>query len=64
MRQWEGMQRESFKTCAGKPVSFDTEDSYGSGGGSVRGYATTGGRCAPCLGTTLSVSHKHHSLLS
>jgi hypothetical protein len=56
--------RDSASKCVGEPVSFDAHDSYGSGGGSARGYAMTGGRCAPCMGATLLVSHKHRIVLS
>jgi hypothetical protein len=56
--------RESPSKHVGKPASFDTKDSDGSGGGFVEGYATIGGRCAPCLGVMLLVSRKRHSFLS
>jgi hypothetical protein len=56
--------RESPSKHAGKTVSFDTHDYDGLGGGPVGGYATTGGRRAPCLGANLSASCKGHSFLS
>jgi hypothetical protein len=55
---------ESSTKCSREPISIDAHDSYGSGGGSTRGYATIGGGCAPCMGATLPMSHKHHNVLS
>jgi hypothetical protein len=58
------MWEESATRCAGEPVSIDAQDSYGSGGGSSRGYATTRCGCALCMGTTLPMSRKRCSVLS
>jgi len=56
--------RESATKCAGEPISLDTHDSYGLGGGSARGYVTIGGGCAGCVGVTLPTSHKLRTVLS
>jgi hypothetical protein len=63
MSQWEDTLRECFK-CAGQPFLFDEKNSHGSGRGSIGGDATTGGRCALCLGVNFPASHKCRTMLS
>jgi hypothetical protein len=55
---------ESGTKCVGEPFSFHAQDSYGSSRGFFRGYAAVGGGCSPCVGASLLVSHKCHSMIS
>ena len=56
--------RASSSERAGKPITFDTHDSYGLGRGFFWGYAKASCRCTPCMGETLLMSHQCYSVLS